>query len=413
MKYSILTSKIFIDFLWAAYIIFMPLALQANNQHMINWLEPSDSSVPLKVYSYYGHYNVSDKRSGVPAKSLEGPYSEVWQSPQRPQKPYHIAVIFPHLKDPYWVAVNYGIAYQANRLGIGFDLFHPGGYRNLGKQVIQMQKVLNDGKYDGLIIGAVQYNKNKLENMYQRFSDNNMPIVAVVNDTYTPTISAKSLVNWNKLGYQAGKFLAEHSGSKKIKVAVMPGPKGTGWAPDSYDGFIQALIDFKAVQRVELLPTVWGDTGEKAQRHQVNFLLKNNQNIDYLVGNALAAYVSVTPSKKGELAVKDKYHERHPNLKIISTYIIQDIYDLIKADKVLAAPADLMKDQGVIAVDLMVRILNGEKPGSRKFQLPFRVGPDVPIVHKKNIDEWSYTRLFGPRGFSPIFNMPPNTVEER
>ena len=37
-------------------------------------------------------------------------------------KAWRIAVSFPHMKDAYWLAVNYGVVDEARRLGIGIDL---------------------------------------------------------------------------------------------------------------------------------------------------------------------------------------------------------------------------------------------------------------------------------------------------
>lgn len=353
----------------------------------------------IDVSSYYGEYLVEDKVSGLPAPSLIGPVSEQWESSEKANRPYRIAVLFPHLKDPYWIAVNYGITYQANSLGVSMDLLHTNGYRNLGRQVKQMDTVLRSGKYDGLIIGAVQFKKSKLEDMYIKYKQAGIPIVSVVNDTYTPSIDAKSLVDWRKLGYQAGQFLVQHSNTSKIRIAIMPGAKGTGWAPDTLDGIKTAIKDFKAEGRVDLVEILWGDTGDKAQRHLINVLLKKHQNIDYIIGNALAVTAAVTSASNGSLAPIEKFSQSHPHLQLISTYLTQDIYQLIEQNKVLASPTDLMKDQGIIAMDMMVRILNGQVPGK---DMPFRIGPHVPIIHQKNIHQWQFERLFGPRDFKAI-----------
>lgn len=364
----------------------------------------------LQVKSFYGNYDVTQKQPGVASPSLAGPIIEEWHAPTLAPSDVNIAVLFPHLKDPFWVAVNYGIWHEAKRLGVGIHLQHAGGYRNLGKQVKQLESVLANDSIDGVIIGAVQYKKRKLEDIYQKFHQKGIPIVSVINDSYTPTIQAKAVVSWRDLGFQAGKYLVEHSGEKKIKVAVFPGPKGSGWAPDSYDGFLQAIEESGSKHRIEIMKPIWGDTGDKAQRHQVNFILKRNENIDYIVGNALAAAAAVTQGPNGEPAGIDKYQQSHPGLQVISTYIIQGVYDLIEQKKILASSTDLMKDQGIMAVDMMVRILNGEIPGSRGISFPFRSGPIVPIITQSNIHQWAYEKLFGSRDFEAIFDLSPSNA---
>jgi len=357
----------------------------------------------FKVNSFYGVYNSTNKKPGIPSPSLNGPVIETWKSPETAPENINLAVLFPHLKDPFWVAVNFGIIHEAKKLGIGIQVQHAGGYRNLGKQALQLEQILKENKVDGLIIGAVQFKKKKLEDIYLQFQEKGIPIVSVVNDSFTPTINAKALVSWRDLGYQAGKFLAEHSGDRNIKIAVFPGPRGTGWAPDSHEGFLEALDKLNARDRIEMITPVWGDTGDKAQRHLVNFILKNETGIDYLIGNALAASAAVTEGPEGESPAIEKYKDRHPKIKVIATYIIPQVYQLIKQGKILASPTDLMKYQGIMAVDMMVRILNGELPGYKGF--PFRSGPLVPIISRENIDSWSYETLFGKKNFKPIFKL--------
>ncbi|OUR60523.1 hypothetical protein A9Q74_12950 [Colwellia sp. 39_35_sub15_T18] len=365
------------------------------------------TELPTQVKSYYGSYDVEHKQAGKPAPSLSQPVIEHWLSPQKANKPYNIAVLFPHLKDPFWVAVDHGVFKQAQQYGIGAELFLAGGYRNLGRQVTQLETILRDkDKYDGIIIGAVQFKKSKLEHIYKRLSEANIPIISVVNDSYTPTINAKSLVSWEELGFQAGKYLVSHAQGKKVKVLVLPGPKGTGWAPDSFNGFKDALAQQKDQHNIELLPTIWGDTGDRTQRHLLNFILEKHHNIDYLVGNAIAVNALLTKGPNGEIPPIEKFNNAHPNIKAISTYIIQDVYDHIVAGKVLASSTDLMRQQGQIAIDMMIRLLNGERIDDKTVraggEIPFRTGPIVPIISNENINQWSYEYLFGERNFKAM-----------
>lgn len=364
----------------------------------------------IRVQSYYGGYDASAKLPGKPAPSLNPYVDELWLAPTQANRPYNLAVLFPHLKDPFWVAVNYGVAMEAKKYGVGMRLWHAGGYRNLGKQVQQMQYLLDHkDQYDGLIIGAVQFRKPKLEAMFEKFYQAGIPIVSVVNDSYTPTIKAKALVSWEKLGYQAGKFLVEHSAGKKVKVLVFPGPKGTGWAPDSLEGFDAALKELDPNGHVTVLPPAWGDTGDKTQRHLLRFILKRHQNIDYLLGNALAANAIVSTGLNGEMAPIDEFKEQHPNIQVISTYITQQVYDAIDAGKILASATDQMKQQGMMSVDMMIKYLNGDKPGIQEDHFPFRSGPIVPIIHKGNIKDWPFLKLFGSREFKPVFRLEPQS----
>ena len=43
------------------------------------------------------------------------------------------------MKDAYWLAVNYGVAEEAKRLGVKMNLVEAGGYTNLNKQISQIE----------------------------------------------------------------------------------------------------------------------------------------------------------------------------------------------------------------------------------------------------------------------------------
>jgi len=382
-----------------------------SNQGQAQQIQQSGQEVlteKIRVQSYYGSYDAVLKQPGKAAPSLGDPVEEQWQPPLKANRPYNIAVLFPHLKDPYWKIVTYGVTTEVKKYGAGMQLWLAGGYRNLGKQAAQMQYILdNKDQYDGLIIGPVKFRKPKLEVMFEKFDQAGIPIVSVVTDSYTPSIKGKALVSYHSVGFQTGKFLTEHSKGKKVKVLMMPGPKGTGWAPDTLKGFLQALKIYDPQGAVTLLPPAWGDTDDKAQRHMLRFILKREKNIDYLVGNALAANAMVTKGLNGTAEPLNEFGELHPNIQIISTYITVPVYDGIVSGKILATSTDQMKQQGMMAVDMMIKYLNGDRTGVKAENFPFRSGPVVPIIHSGNINEWSFLKLFGPRDFAPTFNVEP------
>ena len=48
-------------------------------------------------------------------------------------KPWEICVSFPHMKDAYWLAVDYGVAEEAKRQGVKMQLVEAGGYTELAE----------------------------------------------------------------------------------------------------------------------------------------------------------------------------------------------------------------------------------------------------------------------------------------
>jgi protein TorT len=55
-----------------------------------------------------------------------------------------------------------------------------------------------------------------------------------------------------------------------------------------------------------------------------------------------------------------------------------------------------------MAVDMMVRLLDGEQPGK---DFPFRAGPIILTVTADNIDDFRYETFFGTRDFDPVFEV--------
>ena len=82
----------------------------------------------LNVESYYGNYEISKKDPRGVSKSLQGPVLESWPEAPKAARPYRIGVLFPHFKDSYWLAVNYGIIAEARRTGVDMQLLDAGGY---------------------------------------------------------------------------------------------------------------------------------------------------------------------------------------------------------------------------------------------------------------------------------------------
>ena len=57
-------------------------------------------------------------------------------------KPWRIAFLFPHMKDPYWIGCDYGVISEARRLGIQVDIFPAEGYDDLIGQLRMMDEAI-------------------------------------------------------------------------------------------------------------------------------------------------------------------------------------------------------------------------------------------------------------------------------
>lgn len=345
----------------------------------------------IEISSFYGNYDTTTKQPGQHALSLRGPKMETWQTPVAAEQPYHIGVAIPHLKDAYWLAVNHGIVDEARRSGVRVTLVEAGGYTNLTTQQEQLRK-LADAGVDGIILGSISYTENNA--VVAQLAKRGIPVLEVINDIEAPAIAAKALVSFYDMGFFAGEYVAheaEDKGIETLDVHFFPGPKGSGWADDTLEGFKAATEFF--LGEIHIHDVAWGDTGAEAQSELIRASLAANPDADYIVGNAVAADVAT-----GIVT------ETGAKAQIVATYITPPVFEHIRAGRVAAAPADMTVDQARIALSMLVRILNGETPGQ---EFPFRAGPLIPVVSAQNVDEFAYDTLFGPRGFTPVFNVAP------
>ncbi|MCY4478351.1 MAG: hypothetical protein OXB97_00465, partial [Rhodospirillales bacterium] len=68
---------------------------------------------------------------------------------------WRICASYPHLKDSYWLSVNYGMVEEAKRLGVALRVVEAGGYPNLERQIAQITECAQDA--DILALGAVSF----------------------------------------------------------------------------------------------------------------------------------------------------------------------------------------------------------------------------------------------------------------
>ncbi|MCP4132398.1 MAG: TMAO reductase system periplasmic protein TorT [bacterium] len=316
---------------------------------------------------------------------MDSPRTEKNYIPLRKvSKKWNICVFFPHMKDHYWLAVNYGVADESKKLGIGMRLFHAGGYNNLDIQVNQVKEHATSG-VDGVVIAAISY--DGLNEIVSELHKKKIPVIDLVNGMSTTRVSAKSLVSFSEMGMKAGEYITKlHPvGGKKITIAWFPGPENAGWVKAGDQGFKKAISG----SVIEIAATRYGDTGKKTQQKLVEEVLDRHTNISYIVGTAVTAETSVSILRNRGLSKK---------IKIIAYYFTPGVYRGIKRGTILAAPTDSAVIQGRIAIDQIVRILEKKKYSKQ-------VGPKIYIVDQNNINSFNRETSLAPGGFRPNYTV--------
>src|SRR2546427_333998 len=175
-------------------------------------------------------------------------------------KKWNICVSFPHMKDAYWTAVDYGVVAESKRLGVKMQLVEAGGYTNLPKQINQLEDCVSQGA-DAVVIGAIS--ETGLNKLIEEIRAKGIPVIDVINGISSPKLSAKSLVSFGEMGAKAGEYLVKMhpKGAKPVKVAWFPGPPGAGWVVAGNKGFVEAV----SKGAIDIVSTKYGDTGNEVQ----------------------------------------------------------------------------------------------------------------------------------------------------
>jgi len=321
----------------------------------------------------------------TPAFAEDGTLSDVeYVALDKAEQPWDICVSFPHMKDAYWLGVNYGVAKEAERLGVKMSLSEAGGYTELTNQISQIEDCVARGA-DAVVIGAISY--DGLNNLVGEIAGQDIPVIDVINGMSSPDLSAKSLVSFYTMGNETGTYLAEAhpAGSDPVKVGWFPGPAGAGWVEAAHQGFMDAVEG----TAVEVLEPRYGDTGKEAQLRLVEDVLQATPDVSYIAGTAVTAEAAQGLLRERGLT---------DSVGILAFYMTPGVYQGIERGFIQAAPADSMVVQGRIAIDQAVRLLEGK-------EVIKHVGPKIFVVDQDNIGSVDRDAILPPQSFSPVFSV--------
>lgn len=304
-----------------------------------------------------------------------------YQPLEKARQKWRICASYPHLKDSYWLSVNYGMVLEAERLGVALQVVEAGGYPNLNRQITQI-KDCTRADTDILVVGTVSF--EGLTSTVLEIAER-IPVNAVVNDIADPGISAKTGVSWTIMGSSIGEYLARQhpKGSAPVKVAWFPGPQGSGWVPFVEAGFRGALAESSA----EIVVTKYGDTGKEIQLILLEEALEERPDVDYIVGSAVTADAAVSVLRARGL---------FDQIKILADYFTHAVYRGIKRQRIEAAPTDFPVVQGRLGIEQAVRLLEG------KLDL-IHLGPAIKLVDLNNVDQLGTGTSLAPAWFTPKF----------
>src|ERR1700738_433393 len=107
---------------------------------------------------------------------------------EKAAKPWNICVLFPHMKDTFWVAVDYGVVEEAKRMGVNMTLYQAGGYENLPKQLAQFDDCMA-GNFDAIVVGPIS--EAGLPRKFREATTAGKPVISTVNPVSKSPYTAK------------------------------------------------------------------------------------------------------------------------------------------------------------------------------------------------------------------------------
>jgi len=327
---------------------------------------------PLKVDVWDPPFNKDRKHHEESYKSLD-----------KASKEWKLCVAIPHLKDAYWLAVNYGLVEHAKQLGVSMTIYAAGGYEKLDEQRKQVEKCLTDNA-DAVILGAIK--ADGLNDLIDKFSANGKPVIDLINGIDSPKLTARTAADFFEMGKAAGDYAVKKlAGGKAMKVGWLPGPKGAGWAEAGDQGFHNALSG----KSLQIVATAWGDTGLAAQGKLIREMLDAHPDLNLIAGTAVSAEAAVQELRRRKLGDK---------IKVISYYFAPAVYRGIQRDVIAAAPSDVPGLQARLAVDVAVRALE-KKPH------PKHLSAAIQLIDASNVGKIDLSGSLAPEGFRAIFSV--------
>ncbi|MFA7437363.1 TMAO reductase system periplasmic protein TorT [Castellaniella sp.] len=355
-------------------------------------MQPNKFKITILAVSLFMGLNVAahaETNWSAPANftadgtTTEGVYEPI--ATDKITKEWKICALFPDMHHAYWLAANYGIISEAERDKVQLDMFQANGYTNLDKQMAQMDNCITQ-QYDAIILGAIS-DQGTWAGIH-RAKRAGIPVIDFVNGVTSEDISAHARVSFHDLAVQTAKYLIDHSDGEKIKVGFFPGPEGANWSDQAVIGFNKTIEG----TNVEVIVTRRADTELNTQLNLIQDALLAYPDMNAIVGVDVAGAA-------GSVAVRNL--KKADSVKVYAFDIDPQVYENILNGTAVASPTDFTVIQGKMAVDLAVRLLEGETLKAKM------VGPIPEVIDIKNAKTVPHDDMFAPSNFSATYSYAP------
>lgn len=261
-----------------------------------------------------------------------------------------IGVTFPHFRDPYWIAEAWGVSQRAEELGIRVEITNAGGYGQTPEQIRQIESFVTQG-VDAMIVGAVD--ATGVAPAVNAAWSSGIPVM-FANALAESDVQMGVYTNDCAIGELQADYIAEQD--PEAKIVMFTGPPGVAWPAARSDCFKERIAEM--APDAEILTEKFHDMDRAVVLTEMEDVLQAFPEIDFVYNNAdLQAMGAVDALRAAG---------RQPGEVRVTTLTIgREAFDLMEAGWIEMALAERPVLQGALAVDMALRVLNGEEIPAR------------------------------------------------
>lgn len=354
----------------------------------------ADKFDPIPVYSIYPPV----KRQGSADEALASGrvVNDHYAMTARASKPWRIAFLFPHIKDPYWVGCSYGVVSEAKRLGVAVDVFPADGYDDLIGQLRQMDEAIA-AKYDAIVISPLSQTANN--SSIAKAHAQGIPVFELANDSTSDGLTIKVTTSLKGMGIEATQWVirdAQQRGLKSINIALLPGPSDAGWVKGEVEGTREAA--HKAAVKVNIVDIKYGDSDliEQSQL-AAQLLTEHGKKLDYILGCTGCAPAAILPIKEAGL---------NGQIRVVAYDLTGEIANFIRKGEIFASADTKGVSQARVTINAAVNFLEG-----RTKKLPHTILIKLGLVDQNSYATYQFDTSIAPEGYTPILSYAPDEVK--
>ncbi len=299
---------------------------------------------------------------------------------------WKICVSYPHMKDPFFLASDYGAVEEAKRLGVSVQVLDAGGYTQLSNQISQIEDCVAGGA-NAVVMVAIA--ADGMDNLLRSLKEKNIVVVDAINGVTSKDVSARVLTNPHDEAMRAGQYLAKKhpKGTLAVHVGWLPGPAGAGFVEAFNAGFHEGIKGSAVV----VDETKYGDVGKEVQGRLVEDMLQTHKDLDYVVGTAVMVEAAIPLLRARKLDKK---------VKLVSVYLTPGVYQALKGNRIEAAGVAPVVLTSRMQIDTAVRIL---EEGKNREPVA-TVNTLGKVYTPATVKEINPLDVLAPASFKPIFS---------